>query len=516
MGGAGKKDPEGPEVSLTQGNPDEVSVALDTRIPAIYNERNPLLDKAGTNGQDSQNNRYPVAIRFIMLSEICERFSYYGLRAILALYLSTQLNFSEHTATVIVHAFTMGAYTSTLFGGYISDAILGKYRTILYISMIYCVGSIVLSLTAIPGVTGYPPHWWGMALGLTLIALGTGGIKPVVSAFVGDQFTAEQSHLLDHIFFVFYFCINLGSVLSTLITPLMRTHVSTAAAFGLPAGLLIVATFIFWLGRNRYRTSPPTGSVLLISCKIVGTALKNCFKKGFRGQGHWLDRSLGFYPTETVQDVKTALGVLLVFLPLPLFWALFDQHSSRWIFQANKMNLHMVGDWYLEADQIPAINPMLVLIFVPLFDRAIYPFFAWLRVPLKPLRKMGIGMLIAASSFVCAALLQLKMNNSEEPVHIVWQLPQYLLLTCSEIMVSITGLELAYTQAPKTMKSLIMAGWQMTVAIGNLIVVIVAETEFLPQWQEFMFFAGLMVVAALIFAVIAYFYKYVEQKNNTT
>lgn len=493
------KDTEGiPGVSLDGGQVGEKKPLLPAHHDQLY-----------------VDNRYPRAIPFIMVSEICERFSYYGLRAILALYLVNKLSFSNDSATVIVHAFTMAAYTSTLIGGYISDSFLGKYRTILYVSFIYCCGSATLAYTAVEGVTGDPPHWWGMALGLTLVALGTGGIKPVVSAFVGDQFTVAQAHLLKHIFFIFYFCINFGSVLSTIITPLVRSRVSYAAAFGLPAILLVVATIIFFLGRNKYTINSPSGSVLGVSLNIIFTALSKLIRqRGKGGAEHWLDLSLGHYPTEMVMDVKASTGVLLVFLPLMFFWALFDQHSSTWIFQAQQMNRDFFGKFHVDADQIPAVNPMLVLLFVPLFDKLIYPTLAKCGFEFRPLKRIALGMGITSLSFVYAGFLQMVIDKNElHTVHVIWQLPQYLLLTFSEIMVSITALELSYTQAPKSMKSLIMAGWQMTVAIGNLLVVIVAEMAIFPMYQQFFFFSGLMVCAVILFTVIAYFYQYVEDKH---
>eukprot|EP00026_Physarum_polycephalum_P005140 Phypoly_transcript_05169.p1 GENE.Phypoly_transcript_05169~~Phypoly_transcript_05169.p1 ORF type:complete len:553 (+),score=98.88 Phypoly_transcript_05169:272-1930(+) len=473
------------------------------------------------------SDSYPSSIKYIMSNEICERFSYYGLRAILVLYLSNYLNFSENSSTAILHAFTMAAYATCVLGGYVSDAWLGKYRTIFYVSFIYCAGSCVLSLTAIPGVTGTPPKPWGMAIGLALIALGTGGIKPVVAAFVGDQFTASQAHLLSRIYFLFYFCINLGSVLSTIITPIMRKHLGYAEAFGLPAVLLVLAIVIFWLGRNKYRTQAPQGSTLKDSALVLYHALSTYFRHG-RGSlpkhKSILYLAEDRYASHLVADVSSALSVLLVFVPLPFFWALFDQHSSRWVFQAQRMNLTFFGKITVEPDQVPAINPILVLLLVPVFDQVVYPVLLKIGLKLRPLTRMAIGMVIISLAFVAASFLQMLIDSEAEDgkkVHIIMQLPQYALLTCGEIMVSITGLEFAYTQAPKSMKSLIMAGWQLTVAFGNLLVVLVAELANIQQWKEFLLYAFLMLAFDGIFLVIAYFYKYVEdkeaeKKENTT
>jgi len=297
--------------------------SLATAGQDLNQEDQPLLPGKET---DEDVNKFPSAIKYIMSNEICERFSYYGLRAILALYISKQLGFGDDTATVVVHAFTMGAYAITVLGGYVSDAVLGKYKTILYVSLIYVTGSFTLSITAIPGLLGDPPHPWGVAVGLTLVALGTGGIKPVVSAFVGDQFTPAQGHLLERVFRLFYWCINLGSVFSTILTPIIREHFNYAFAFGLPAVLLLVATAIFWLGSENYKTHDPQGSVVSDAAKLIWSATVIRVKYGRSSippDVSYLYLAEGRFSKTLIQDVGTALRVLLVFVPLPFFLGSF-------------------------------------------------------------------------------------------------------------------------------------------------------------------------------------------------
>jgi len=475
------------------------------QVPPPTSESSPLVP-----GQSKDDpNQFPSSIKYIMLNEICERFSYYGLRAILALYINGPMQFSEDTATIVVHAFTMGAYATTVFGGYISDAVLGKYRTILYVSLIYCIGSATLSVTAIPGLLGDPPNPWGMILGLILVALGTGGIKPVVSAFVGDQFSPSQAHLLERVFRMFYFCINLGSVFSTLLTPTIRERTNYAFAFGLPAILLLVATCIFWLGRKRYRVHAPQGSVLSDAFHLIYHATYVRFRYGRATLPHgvsYLYLAEGMFSRTLIQDVTSALKVLAVFLPLPFFWALFDQHASRWIFQAKNMNL-TIGAVTLTPDQVPALDPILVLLLVPFFDQVVYPVIARVT-PFRPIQRMAVGMLLTSAAFVVAGFLQILIDDKGSGnVHVVLQVPQYVLLASGEVMFSITGLEFAYTQAPRTMKSIIMSGWLLTVAFGNLIVIIVAESSPFSLYVDFFLFAGLMLVAIGLFLVIAYALK---------
>jgi dipeptide/tripeptide permease len=130
--------------------------------------------------------QYPYSIWFIVGNELAERFAFYSFKSILPKYLKDYLLFSEDHATALVHAFIFLAYFTPILGGFLADAILGKFWTIVILSLVYCIGQITMSVTAIPSVTN--GHWWGCALSLILVAFGTGGIKPCVSSFGGDQY----------------------------------------------------------------------------------------------------------------------------------------------------------------------------------------------------------------------------------------------------------------------------------------------------------------------------------------
>jgi POT family proton-dependent oligopeptide transporter len=471
-----------------------------------------------TNVTPSSNpNRIPRAVFFIIGNEICERFSFYGLKAILALYLKNQLEYDPSTATALVHAFVMVAYAMTLFGGWLSDSVLGKFTTVVALSLVYVLGSALLSITAAPAVNGGAA---GAFVSLALIAIGTGGIKPVVSSFLGDQFAADQAALISRVFMYFYFAINLGSVCSTLITPSIRSHWSYAAAFGLPAILLFVATLIFIAGKRRYRRVPPAGSVVSRSLGAIFLALwrktksavSSCSARRYaplEPVEHWLDHARDRYGDVIITDLRGALRAAAIFIPLPAFWALFDQHASRFIFQASEMDLNVFG-FQIEADQVPFLNPLMVLMLIPVFDFGIYPGLRRIGVNFSPLRRIGVGMLFAAAAFAAAAVLESFIDAAEQPnsVHVAWQLPQYLLLTIGEVLISITGLEFAYTQSPTSLKAFVSALWQLTVAGGNLIVILVASSKLLEQVWEYALFACLMVVSLAIFAFIARGYKY--------
>src|SRR5512135_3170750 len=205
---------------------------------------------------DRAANRWPPQIKFIIGNEACERFSYYGIRSILALYISGVLfqqlppGEAKDRATEIIHLFIFANYFTPLLGAWLSDKLWGRYYTILYVSLVYCLGNLTLALGV--GTT------WGLYLGLGLIAVGSGGIKPCVSAFCGDQFKPEQSAMLAKAYGLFYWSINFGSFFSFLVIPWLKESWGYRVAFGVPGVLMLIATAIFWSGRKTYTRMPPS------------------------------------------------------------------------------------------------------------------------------------------------------------------------------------------------------------------------------------------------------------------
>jgi len=675
--------------------------------------------------REEQKLPYPKSIFFIVGNEFCERFSYYGMKAILSIYLKKKLHFTEDKATVIYHTFSCFCYFTPIFGAWIADQLLGKFKTIVYISMIYVLGHLLKTLAAIPTL-GIPPVEFSL-IGLALIAIGTGGIKPCVAAFGGDQFKLpEQARQLQTFFSVFYFSINAGSLISTVLTPAIREDVECfgddtcySLAFGIPAILMAVATVIIIMGKPLYTMKPPQGNILTRVISSIGYALKK--KVAGDPAEHWMDLAKDKYEPQLVEDVKCVLRVLLLYLPLPMWWALFDQTGSRWTFQATRMNGVTVAGT-IKPDQMQVINPLLILFLLPLFDKILYPAFAKCNMLVKPLQRMSVGGILTAFSFFISGFLELEMmktyakipaagfsdihfmnnipchvsiqlsndtglvreeaidslenlvlrnlepgkysldmevssqclpailtkrteqvnvmtydkevsavflgvdggtvlptvldvhddpekddgangririiydmnyskstnltlNNTYETlsfdlqpdgvsgsnyskidtglydilmddkilgnltisqggvyslivardpetnihrplthilttpnsIHILWLFPQYFVITVGEIMFSVTGLEFSYSQAPDSMKSVLQAAWLLTVAFGNIIVIMVAEAKaFNDQASEFFMFACLMLVDMAIFIWLAWRYtpRYVKREED--
>ncbi|XP_068575969.1 solute carrier family 15 member 1b [Cebidichthys violaceus] len=671
-------------------------------------------------GKDPKKNSatvcgFPISIFFIVVNEFCERFSYYGMRAVLVLYFKYFLRWDDDFATTIYHTFVALCYLTPILGAIVADSWLGKFKTIVYLSIVYTLGQVVLAVSAIHDITdanrdGTPDnltvHVALSMVGLMLIALGTGGIKPCVAAFGGDQFQDHQEKQRGTFFSIFYLSINAGSLLSTVITPILRAQecgIYTqqkcySLAFGVPAALMVVALIVFIVGSGMYIKTPPQGNIMVKVCSCIGFAIKNRFRHRaaeFPKRTHWMDWSEEKYDKLLIAQVKMVLKVLFLYIPLPMFWALFDQQGSRWTLQATTMDGNF-GILTIQPDQMQTVNPILILALVPIVESAIYPLISKCKINFTPLRRMTVGMLFAALAFIAAALVQIQidqtlpkfpsstegqvkfinMDNSsvdvragtnaftlgaftanedyltfDEPfvlevglggneqvnlekgsrvtmvivqdkplletllfkditakpeqgantirffngfgsalnvtfgdlayrdivannmsdyvdlqqgparfriqssaeecvynqdlgfgssytllipstftfgpnceqsirpvvdirpntIHMAWQIPQYFLITVGEVVFSVTGLEFSYSQAPSNMKSVLQAGWLLTVAVGNIIVLIVAEAVTLPdQWAEYILFASLLLVVCFIFAVMAYFYTYID------
>lgn len=359
---------------------------------------------------------YPKHVFLILVNEFCERFSFYGMKGILVLYMTRGLSYSSGTAVAIYHAFTAVCYFTPLLGAIIADGWLGKYRTILYVSMIYALGNAAMAITAIP--FGGEFLSWGLFIGLVLIAFGSGGIKPCVSAFGGDQFKPDQVRQKESFFTIFYMFINIGSLLTTIVSPYIRSNVFCfdnncySLAFGIPAILMVCAIVAFIIGTPWYTKVPPGESILARIMGCVWTALKGKMKsKKHEKKDHWLDYAETKYDKQLISDIRDVFAVLWLFLPLPFFWALYDQQGSRWTLQAEQMNGDFDGfDW--QPDQMSIINAGMIVILAPLLESVVYPLLTKIGIPHRPLQRMTWGMIFAAAAFVVAGVLQLFIDDS--------------------------------------------------------------------------------------------------------
>jgi proton-dependent oligopeptide transporter, POT family len=413
----------------------------------------------------------PSGIPYIVANEAAERFSYYGMRAILVVFMTQYLRdstgalavMSEQEAQGYFHLFVSAVYFIPILGALVSDGLLGKYRTIIFLSLVYCLGHFALAIDNTR---------MGLLLGQGLIALGAGGIKPCVSAHVGDQFGSANQHLIGKVFSWFYFSINLGAFAAMLIIPWLLDRYGPSAAFGVPGLLMLVATLTFWSGRYQFVHIKPAGVDFI---------------------------------RETFSQFGMATFVKLasVYVFIAIFWALFEQIGSSWILQAQKMDRVIFGVELLPS-QIQAANPLLIMLLTPLFTYIVYPRINNL-FELTDIRKMAIGLFLTVIAYAFASAIQMQLDHGSVP-NILWQLVAYVILTSAEVMISITCLEFSYRQAPKTMKSLVMAFYFLSVAMGNLLTSAVNfiiqnddGTSKLAGASYFWFFTILMLITTVLF-----------------
>ncbi len=466
--------------------------------------------------------RLPRQVPYIIGNEACERFSFYGMRNILVQFLVSSVILAyvpeaerETTAKDVFHSFVIGVYFFPLLGGWLSDRFFGKYNTVLWFSLVYCAGHACLAM--------FEDNRTGFYTGLFLIAFGSGGIKPLVVSFVGDQFDQSNKHLAKIVFDFFYWTINFGSFFASLLMPLFLRSYGPAVAFGIPGVLMGLATLIFWLGRKDYVRVPPTrgqdsdsfynvsrtallsraegqgrpGAIVAGLGALLAVAILLCWATG---AGFWpahydfvisaclalgvlialggigvamqLERARGRHADAAVDSVRAVLRILIVFALVTPFWSLFDQKASTWVLQGNEMRVPHEAWWWpswlvKEPAQMQALNPILVMLIIPFNNIVLHPLLRRLGWEPTALRKMGWGIAIAGVSWIGAGFIQLAIDSGAS-TSLAWQALPYLLLTFGEVWVSATALEFAYSQATMGMKGVIMAFWYLSVTFGNL------------------------------------------------
>lgn len=458
----------------------------------------------------SQNSaeRMPAGIPFIVANEFAERFCYYGINSILAVYMTQHLHFGEAQATVWQSMFKSGAYLAPLIGAIMSDVFWGKFKTIMTLALVYCLGCGVIAMG----------HGGGsLALGLFLMAVGTGGIKPCVSTNVGDQFSEKNQHLIERAFSYFYLSINAGSSISIYFCPIWLDAYGPIVAFGVPAAAMFLATVVFWFGRDRYVVVPPAVTdgankgmayfigglvpvlyvsylvfqnvsadyrVLAALLTLVGGLILMVVLSLNTGVRKKLPPQLVTWMEEafTGPALKQILGLAIIYYVfVAMFWSLWDQSNGQtWTLQATSdlMDKHLFGflagvpglsmlaGYEMLPSQIQVVNGLFILGMVPIFTFGIYPLMSRFFV-VTPLRKIGIGLFVIASSYLIMALIEDRIMHGVV-VSLWWQILAYMVLTAAEVLISITALEFSYKQAPLRVKSFIMAAtYLLSVSVGN-------------------------------------------------
>lgn len=463
--------------------------------------------------RDIKKTGMPKSVPFIIGNEIAERFSFYGLRSIMVTFMAVTffnptLNpaltaEADARANEMSHLFVTLAYFMPLVGAIMADWFFGKYRVILFVSILYTIGHFVLSISG--------DSYSIFATGLVIIACCAGGIKSCVSANVGDQFDKTNEHLLSKVYGWFYMAINIGGTLAPLCIPLLKKYYGPEIAFGVPGILMAVATIIFFLGRKKFKKVPPAGIKKENFFSITSYALFAAIQRLFNGkpkQKVW-DVVAEKYSAKSIDAIKAVYRILAVFAFTVVFWALWDQNLSEWVLQATRLDLTLFGDFKILPEQINFINPLFLVLLIPVFTSVIYPLFDKRGIKTTPLRRIGAGLVVIGLAFVIIAVLQESIDAGGKP-SVWWQILAYVLLAASEILVSVTCLEYAYTHSPKSMKSTMSALYLLGISAGNLVVGLIngniVNKGFFSQFtgaKYYWLFIGILAVSFVLFLLVA-------------
>jgi dipeptide/tripeptide permease len=468
---------------------------------------------------------HPPALWFIFWGELAERSSYYGMRAILFLYMTKALMMSTQTAGPVYSGFKSACYLLPLLGGYIADRWLGRYWTIVGFAAPYVAGHFILGI----------PNEIAMYVALALLAGGSGVIKPNISTMMGETYDEKrpgQESLRSSAFLWFYFSINVGALISIFALPMVRNnyilnHLSPelraqaetmlkegkdilpivpndllkeafGVAFAVPAWLMVASLIIFALGKPFYAHKRPEKKVLT--------------------------------PEEKLLRWKTLRNLFGIFGLVVLFWFGYEHNDTLWVgFISDYVDLKVpLIDKTVAPDQLQFLNALFVILSVPTFSYLFSRYDPQVKV-FTPMRKVLVGFLLTAASIGIMSLAGFLVQGQTEQVmqgdklvevsrakvSVLWPTFAYIILTLGEVLLYGTMLEIAYTAAPKSMKGFVTACFLLTNTLGNWLNMVwmpryggalsddVAQRGGLPPGQFFGITALVVLLAAVIFVFIA-------------
>lgn len=520
---------------------------------------------------DNENKGWPTGLPYIMSQEFGERIVHHLKRSVLKPLLEASLlaqvvtttpdaleaakEMARQKSTEYYHMFLTGTYLACLLGGVYADRALGKYKNMLYISIMYLLGCALF----VVGCTTMSLPTMGIAL--TVIAVASGTIKSSAQPHMADQFGASNWGLVGIATAYFYMAVNSGALLSGSLGAPIRNHWGYPAVYIIASVILALSTFVFWLGRKQFAHVPPSPggklgfldslsatafigafasliftlhqpwwvtaglTTVLLSIGIVVFSCRQKLQKdhGFLATNvdlakYWAAR-LWNRVTATKKEVPAAkisfkkkLDILAVwtlnscFFFISMFWALFDQYGTSWQDQAKLMNRAFhIGSWHFTLDptQINTINPILIVLLTPFLKNYTE------KKEIPGFWQISGGMFLTGFAFAASTILQYTIKQADPgSISVAWQFVQYFIITCAEILVSVTGLAIAYQLAPKTMKSTVSACFQGTVAVGNIFVALLAGFGKLPLEHFLLTFTLMMFVFSVLFAIrIRYLYR---------
>jgi POT family proton-dependent oligopeptide transporter len=473
-------------------------------------------------------DRVPLASYLVAVVELGERFSYYGTTVVFTNFIQRPLPPGSRTGSAgtdgqpgalglgqkaafgLTTFNTFWIYLTPLLGAYIADQHLGRYSTIQMANFIVLFGHILLVICAIPGVIDKNGIIGLFCVAIIVMGLGSGMFKSNVSPLIAEQVTRQKAVvevrngtkvLVDpalttaRLFMYFYLFINIGSLVGQIGMVYAEKYVGFWLSYLLPTIVFLICPIILLLGKKRYVLIPPSGSVYPLAFKVIKAVNKGTWSlnpKKLFGPRNWDNAKpsqvVGARPSwmrfddAWVDEVKRAISACKVFLFYPVYWIAYNQMTGNLTSQAATMQLNGVPN-----DIINNINPISLIIFIPIFDLVVYPFLRKHNIRFTPIRRITAGFFCATLAMIWATITQLYIYRMSPcgysantcvdadgytlaaPINVWSQIGSYALIGFSEIFASITLLEYAYSKAPRNMRSIVQAISLLTNAIAAAI-----------------------------------------------
>ncbi|OGM44702.1 oligopeptide transporter [Aspergillus bombycis] len=482
-------------------------------------------------------DKIPYMIFMVAIAEAAERFIFRSITGPLQNYVQNPLHDDrlpgalakgQATATAIGYFFQCWCFLMPILGAVVADCHLGRVKTILLGSITATIGTLILFLTSLPVTLENGAGWPGLLVALIIIGLGAGGIKSNVGPLVADQYTGKKPVIkimsdnrrvildpdvtVQIIYSRYYWLINIGSC-AGLIAPWVERKVEFWATFLIPLCIYGCATVVLIFCRNKYITRPPQGSIAIRATHALWIGFKknrtmDHAKPSYlrQQQGETIDLP---WDDQFVDEIKVALMACRV---IPIFWLCYGNTVGNLISLAGLMNTMGLPNDFLAG----SINPLSILILLPLFERVLYPSLRRVGIPFRPISRITFGFFIMSGAIAVAAGLQsLAYSSPPYSVNFLSILPIYVLTALSEITAFLSSMEYAYTKAPRSMKSLVASVNLLLCALGSLLGLAISPTSRKPQiLVQFACLSGIMFVSAIIVYVVFSKYNKMDEKMN--
>ncbi|MBE9610055.1 peptide MFS transporter [Chitinilyticum piscinae] len=392
--------------------------------------------------------QHPRGLYLLFATEMWERFSYYGNRALLALFMISALSFDKQFTAALYGQYTGLVYLSPLVGGYIADRFWGNRRSIMVGGLLMAAGQFALFFAG----SVYQNLQLAVPLfycGLGLIIAGNGFFKPNISSMVGQLYHAGDARK-DAAYTIFYMGINLGSFLAPLVCGTLGDTGNPADfRWGfLAAGVgMLVSLLVFGSLQQRYLHTPD------------GTAIGLPPRRLSAEEKRQVDQSL----TTIDLDRMLVIGVLSFFVIF--FWSAFEQAGVSLTFLASESTDRTIFGWTMPTSWFQSLNPVFVLLFAPVLAQLWGSLARREREPASP-TKMAIGLLLLSAGFLVIALGVRQIGDGVK-MSMLWLVAMYWLHTLGELCLSPIGLSLVNKLAPVRFASLLMAVWFLANAAAN-------------------------------------------------